>query len=135
MLLGQLDVAAEMDLEAEFGEARVLSAALAAYREIRTSMKVQNIWGIKVAEPENIDSIRSTSYPRDSVKVIVQSLSARKLAKFGRPTANRDRAQKTAPMPGELYHWAERFVLEHYVPEKKRKRKRNNWKESGRRRV
>lgn len=45
--------------EAEFGKARVLSAALAAYREIRTSMKVQNIWGIKVAEPEDIDFVRA----------------------------------------------------------------------------
>jgi len=32
-------------------------------------------------------------------------------------------------MPAELYRWVEQFVLEHYVPEKKRKRKRENWKE------
>lgn len=32
------------------------------------------------------------------------------------------------PMPPEVYRWAEKFVLEHYVPEKKKKRKRENWK-------
>jgi hypothetical protein len=35
-------------------------------------------------------------------------------------------------MPAELYRWAERFVLEHYFPEKHRKRKRDNWKEDTR---
>ena len=45
--------------EAEFGTSRVHSAALSAYREIRTGMKVQNIWGIRVAEPENIDFVRA----------------------------------------------------------------------------
>ncbi|MGB5259061.1 MAG: DUF3305 domain-containing protein [Gammaproteobacteria bacterium] len=35
-------------------------------------------------------------------------------------------------MPPELYRWAERFVLEHYVPEKHRKRKRDKWKEQDR---
>ena len=33
-------------------------------------------------------------------------------------------------MPPELYRWVEQFVLEHYVPEKKRKRRRDNWKET-----
>ena len=32
-------------------------------------------------------------------------------------------------MPAELYRWVEQFILEHYVPEKKRKRKRESWKE------
>lgn len=31
-------------------------------------------------------------------------------------------------MPPELYHWIERFVLTHYVPEQRKKRKRKNWK-------
>ena len=31
-------------------------------------------------------------------------------------------------MPGELYNWVERFVLTHYVPEQRKKRKRKNWK-------
>jgi len=33
-------------------------------------------------------------------------------------------------MPPELYRWVEQFVVENYVPEKKRKRKRDNWKQS-----
>ena len=45
--------------EAEHGNARVQSAALSAYREIRTKMKVENIWGIRVAEPEDIDFVRN----------------------------------------------------------------------------
>jgi hypothetical protein len=36
-------------------------------------------------------------------------------------------------MPPELYRWVEQFVLEHYVPEKKRKRRRENWKDAGKR--
>lgn len=43
-----------------------------------------------------------------------------------------DEIVETVAMPPELYRWAERFVLEHYVPEKRRKRKRNNWKEDAR---
>jgi len=33
----------------------------------------------------------------------------------------------SAPMPPEIYQWVERFVLENYVPEKPRKRKREQW--------
>jgi hypothetical protein len=43
-----------------------------------------------------------------------------------------DEIVETVAMPPELYRWAERFVLEHYVPEKRRKRKRDNWKEDAR---
>ncbi|MGB1108740.1 MAG: DUF3305 domain-containing protein [Gammaproteobacteria bacterium] len=32
-------------------------------------------------------------------------------------------------VPPELYRWTEAFVLAHYFPEKKRKRKLKNWKE------
>jgi hypothetical protein len=41
-----------------------------------------------------------------------------------------------APLTAELYQWLEGFVLAHYVPEKRHKRKRENWKnQGGRRRV
>lgn len=33
-------------------------------------------------------------------------------------------------MPAELYRWVEQFVLEHYVPAKKKKRRRDNWKDT-----
>ncbi len=36
----------------------------------------------------------------------------------------------SVPMPPEIYRWVERFVLTHYVPEKKKKRKRDHWKEA-----
>ena len=32
------------------------------------------------------------------------------------------------PIPPEVYRWIERYVLEHYRPTPKRKRKRENWK-------
>lgn len=35
-------------------------------------------------------------------------------------------------LPPELYRWSEMFVLNHYAPEKKIKRKRTNWKEDTR---
>ena len=34
-------------------------------------------------------------------------------------------------IPAELYRWTESFELENYFPEKKRKRKLNNWKQDG----
>jgi hypothetical protein len=43
-----------------------------------------------------------------------------------------DEIVETVAMPPELYRWAEHFVLEHYVPEKRKKRKRDNWKEESR---
>ena len=42
-----------------------------------------------------------------------------------------DEVVESVDMPAELYRWAERFVLEHYVPEKRKKRKRDNWKAAG----
>lgn len=36
-------------------------------------------------------------------------------------------------MPPEVAVWMERFVLTHYVPEPRKKRKRRNWHEEGRR--
>lgn len=35
----------------------------------------------------------------------------------------------SVPLPPELYRWIEHFVLEHYVPEQRKKRKRKDWKE------
>ncbi|MEA3275109.1 MAG: DUF3305 domain-containing protein [Pseudomonadota bacterium] len=35
----------------------------------------------------------------------------------------------SVPMPPEIYRWVETFVLEHYTPERKKKRKLDNWKE------
>ena len=34
-------------------------------------------------------------------------------------------------IPAELYRWSEAFVLAHYVPEKKKKRKLKDWKSDG----
>ncbi len=36
----------------------------------------------------------------------------------------------SVPMPAELYQWIEAFVLEHYIPQRRTKRKRQNWKET-----
>jgi len=36
---------------------------------------------------------------------------------------------ESVAMPAELYRWVEQFVLENYLPQKKKKRKRENWKE------
>ena len=38
------------------------------------------------------------------------------------------------PMPPEIYRWIEAYVVEHYVPEKRRKRKRDDWKQDASRR-
>jgi hypothetical protein len=34
----------------------------------------------------------------------------------------------TVPLPAELYRWTEEFVLQHYMPEKRVKRKRRDWR-------
>jgi len=39
-----------------------------------------------------------------------------------------DALVESVDMPPELYRWAEHYVLEHYVPVKQKKRKRDNWK-------
>lgn len=36
----------------------------------------------------------------------------------------------SVPMPPEIYQWLERYVVENYVPEEKKKRKRKDWKEA-----
>jgi len=33
----------------------------------------------------------------------------------------------SVPMPVQVHEWLERFVVTHYVPEEKKKRKRRNW--------
>jgi hypothetical protein len=35
----------------------------------------------------------------------------------------------SVPMPEQVHQWVERFVVEHYVPAQKKKRKRQNWAE------
>ena len=35
-----------------------------------------------------------------------------------------------AALPPELYCWLEQYVLEHYLPEKRKKRKREDWKQN-----
>jgi hypothetical protein len=35
----------------------------------------------------------------------------------------------SVPMPPELYRWIEAFVLQNYVPERRKKRKLDRWKE------
>ena len=53
-------------------------------------------------------------------------------------TANQDAANGhmetddpvfSVPMPPEICAWVERYVVENYVPEQKKKRKRKNWSE------
>ncbi|MEN8802599.1 MAG: DUF3305 domain-containing protein [Thiogranum sp.] len=41
-----------------------------------------------------------------------------------------DEVVESVAMPAELYRWVEQYVLENYLPEKRKKRKRNNWKEA-----
>jgi len=36
----------------------------------------------------------------------------------------------TTPMSAEIYRWIETYVLEYYLPQKKIKRKLNNWKQA-----
>jgi hypothetical protein len=43
-----------------------------------------------------------------------------------------DQQVERVEMPAELYRWLEQYVLANYVPEKKKKRKRVDWKESDR---
>ena len=40
-----------------------------------------------------------------------------------------DETVYTVDLPPELYRWSEAFILNHYAPEKKIKRKRINWKD------
>jgi hypothetical protein len=40
-----------------------------------------------------------------------------------------DEVVESVAMPAELYRWVEQYVLENYLPEKRKKRKRDNWKE------
>lgn len=44
-----------------------------------------------------------------------------------------DETVYTVPVPAEIYRWTEAFVLDHYVPQKRTKRKRADWRLSGQR--
>ncbi|MCG8488236.1 MAG: DUF3305 domain-containing protein [Chromatiales bacterium] len=44
-----------------------------------------------------------------------------------------DETVYAVPVPAEIYQWAEAFVLAHYVPTKRSKRKRADWRQSERR--
>lgn len=39
-----------------------------------------------------------------------------------------DETVYSVPIPAELYRWTEAFVLDHYMPQKRTKRKRTDWK-------
>lgn len=36
----------------------------------------------------------------------------------------------SVPIPAELYRWTEAYIIEHYMPEKRKKRKRKDWKQT-----
>lgn len=40
-----------------------------------------------------------------------------------------DQRVERIAMPADLYRWLEQYVLENYVPEKRKKRRRDDWKE------
>jgi len=50
----------------------------------------------------------------------------------GQAYSEGDETVHNVALPAELYRAAEAFVLAHYVPEKKKKRKRTDWKEQNR---
>lgn len=59
------------------------------------------------------------------IKPLIATLSYDEAASY----MEADEIVESVAMPAALYRWVEAFVLEHYVPEKKKKRKRDNWKE------
>jgi hypothetical protein len=44
-----------------------------------------------------------------------------------------DETVYSVPIPAELYRWTEAYVLDHYVPQKRSKRRRSDWKSTNRR--
>jgi hypothetical protein len=62
----------------------------------------------------------------ESLQPIIATLSHDEAASY----LEGDAVVDPVPMPAELYRWVERYVLENYLPEKKRKRKRDSWKEA-----
>ena len=64
----------------------------------------------------------------DRLEPLIVTLSCDEAASY----MESDEVVESVAMPAELYRWVEQFVLEHYVPEKRKKRKRDNWKENAR---
>lgn len=69
---------------------------------------------------------RNNDTDNDAIEPVIVTLS------YGEATSYMEAEELvySVDMPAELYKWLEKFVLEHYVPEKKRKRRRENWKET-----
>lgn len=65
-----------------------------------------------------------THTPEGQLKPVLVTLSFDEAAAY----EEGDQVIADAPMPAEIYQWLEAFVVAHYVPEKRRKRKRDNWK-------
>lgn len=61
---------------------------------------------------------------QEALRPLVVTLSLDEAASY----LESDQSVESLDMPAELYRWVELFVLEHYVPEKKKKRKRESWK-------
>ena len=72
---------------------------------------------------------RSDETDSDQIKPVLVTLS------YGEATSYMETEELvySVALPPELYKWLEQFVLEHYVPEKKKKRRRDNWKETSER--
>lgn len=60
----------------------------------------------------------------DQLRPLIVTLSPDEAASY----LESEETVESVAMPAELYRWVEQFVLEHYVPEKKKKRKRESWK-------
>lgn len=66
-----------------------------------------------------------TSEDDGSLKPLIVTLSYDEASSY----MESDEAVESVAMPVELYRFVEQFVLENFLPEKKKKRKRDNWKE------
>ena len=70
-----------------------------------------------------ISSLQAGEPPRPSIATLSYDEAASYM--------ETDALVESVDMPPELYRWTEQFVLQHYIPVKRKKRRRDNWKVTG----
>ncbi len=80
-----------------------------------------------ISDSPRVFVICSQQEDSEPLKPFIATLSYDEAASY----MEADEVVESVEMPAELYRWVEQYVLDNYLPEKKKKRKRDNWKEVG----
>lgn len=125
VVIGERDTADGSDREVIFSDANSQQLIFPGYSISLHKDECESYYYNLLSEHPRIFIVCRTDAVDNTMEPLLVSASYDEAAAYHES----DDEVYTVPMPAELYQWLEAYVLENYLPEKKKKRKLTNWKE------